>query len=185
MASSLPASLSGAIIAAATTWSMPSARDRVRALQLMQQAMAILLLLRSRTAWMWAEFLLAAFTHGLQAMFRAPWKLQALTDLTTLPDYEEGNNNFGYGRGRSLTRGRRGYGGYEHYIEPRRPGAELRTPVFYTIPASWAAARNDGERWRWALQQTALADPERTAQARQTHLRLLPARAIRRADHGC
>ena len=42
------------------------------------------------------------------------------------------------------------------------------TPVYYSLPASWAAAQNDGERWRWALQQTALADPERTPQVQNT-----------------
>ncbi len=52
----------------------------------------------------------------------------------------------------------------QRHLEPRRPGAGQRHPRLLHYPGSWAAAQNDGERWRWALQQTALADPERTPQ---------------------
>ncbi|MEO2004391.1 MAG: hypothetical protein ABGY41_09845, partial [Candidatus Poribacteria bacterium] len=34
-------------------------------------------------------------------------------------------------------------------------------PVFHQLPQSWEAAESDGERWRWALQQTSTADPRR------------------------
>ena len=33
------------------------------------------------------------------------------------------------------------------------------TPVYYRVPESFEKAKNDGQRWRWALAQAAEADP--------------------------
>jgi uncharacterized protein YfaS (alpha-2-macroglobulin family) len=68
------------------------------------------------------------------------WRLQALTPLDVLPDYEE--NAWG------------GWGGSQSSAPVQPDG----TPVYYHVPQSFQAARNDGERWRWALAQAALAD---------------------------
>ena len=131
-------------------------RDRVRALQLMQQAAGLLANEPNRKD-------VGEFYWQLANMLHSggeSWKLQALTDLSTLPDYEEGYGGY-YRRG-----GRGGYSNYGYNSGSTRGAPVLRdgTPVYYALPANWAAARNDGERWRWALQQTLLADPARTAQ---------------------
>jgi len=66
--------------------------------------------------------------------YHQAWRLQSLTDLATLPDYEEG---WGY------------YSG-----EPQGAPVDAEdNPVFYNIPTSWDAAENDGQRWRWALER--------------------------------
>ena len=60
------------------------------------------------------------------------WRLQSLTDLATLPDYEEG---WGYDGG-----------------EPQGAPVDAEgNPIFYDVPDELGAAKNDGERWRWAL----------------------------------
>ncbi|OGV31021.1 MAG: hypothetical protein A2020_00095 [Lentisphaerae bacterium GWF2_45_14] len=58
------------------------------------------------------------------------WKLQSLTDVVNLPDFQNGNI---YGR--------------SSYAPVDKDG----NPVFYKTPESFGSARNDGERWRWAL----------------------------------
>ena len=104
-------------------------RDRVRSLQLFVQAMP---LYDDAPA---AEK--GAFHHQLaQAMmglngYQESWRLQALTDLKELPDYERGYN---YGRSTSGA-----------------PVDAEGNPVYYSVAASWADAKSDGERWRWAL----------------------------------
>ncbi len=65
--------------------------------------------------------------------YEEAWRLQSLTNLEQLPDYDEGFFN-----GRSTS------------------GAAVDAdgnPVLYSTPRSWAKAANDGERWRWALAQ--------------------------------
>ncbi|MGD1002832.1 MAG: alpha-2-macroglobulin, partial [Candidatus Brocadiia bacterium] len=119
-------------------------RDRVRALQLMVQAMGAEK----------AEKLGGQFYFSLASMLLGnrggdAWRLQYLTDLDKLPDYEEG---YYFGGGRGI-------------------GAPVNadgTPVFYHLPESWKAAQNDGERWRWALHMAAEVAPVMTAQAEMT-----------------
>lgn len=72
------------------------------------------------------------------------WQLQVLTDIKTLPDYEP-TNRWGRGWGRS--------GG-----DKGAPIDAEGNPVFYSIPASFEAAKNDGERWRFCLEQAATKD---------------------------
>lgn len=115
-----------------------ASRDRVRSLQLMQQAMPLAMkeVNKGEVAQFCLEF--AATLQRVEA-----WQLQTLTDLTTLPDYEEGNQFRG--------RGRWGWGG-----PSESKGAPVDAdgkPVFHHVPKSWEAAASDGERWRWMLLQ--------------------------------
>ncbi len=106
------------------------ARDRVRALQLMQQAMPVV---KSGDNGFWSV-LAGMLMHNRG--YAGAWELQALTDLAKLPDYEE----TAYGSWWGWRAGSRG-----------APVGADGKPVFYSIPKSWESAQNDGERWRWAL----------------------------------
>ncbi len=121
-------------------------RDRVRALQLMQQATAQQANEGDKNAvgqfyFNFAEMILDN-RYGNGA-----WRLQYLTDLTKLPDYEEG---FRYYNGNNV----RG--------APVNPDG---TPVFHKLPRSWADAATDGERWRWCLDQASHASPGMAARS--------------------
>lgn len=61
------------------------------------------------------------------------WKLQILTDIESLPEIDRGYNRY------SGTRG--------------APATEDGDPLFYEVPESYEAAKNDGERWRWLLSE--------------------------------
>jgi len=151
-------------------------RDRVRALQLMVQALpSVKAEPNGKDA--------GDFYWNLSAMLLGDrgwgesWRLQELTDLTTLPDYEEGyRGRYFYGI-RYAEDMRVSYGSfytYRGYSSSR--GAPVNadgTPVFYALPKSWDAARNDGERWRWTLQQAMTADPALTAQVKMTFANFL------------
>ncbi|MGQ9913643.1 MAG: MG2 domain-containing protein [Thermogutta sp.] len=113
-------------------------RDRVRALQLMRQAMPLadeddnradVARFYLQFAQMWLEG-----TGGVEA-----WRLGALTDLETLPDYEPGWGYWGGARG--------------------APVDEEGRPIFYSVPKTFAEAANDGQRWRWCLTQAKEVDP--------------------------
>ncbi len=121
-------------------------RDRVRALQLMVQAMPGAAQHPNRAEA--ADFYLELARILLNDRgHQEAWRLQVLTDLATLPDYEPG---WGYYRG-----------------EPRgAPVEEDGTPVYHRVPKSWAEATTDGQRWRWCLAQAAEADPSRLAAVR-------------------
>jgi uncharacterized protein YfaS (alpha-2-macroglobulin family) len=126
-----------------------SARDRVRAMQLLVQAMPLATADKDRGAVSEFFFTLAnAVRHGIGG--QSAWKLQDLTDLSQLPDYEEGNQ----WRGRRWGRGWEG-GWDGGWGEPERgaPVDERGEPLYYALPKSWENAANDGERWRWCLAQ--------------------------------
>ncbi len=116
-------------------------RDRVRALQLMGQARQ---LLGDADASPQEK---AAFYRQLsQIVFTVrsgpnSWKLQRLTDLTEMPDYEEGQRGWLYGPGQGA------------------PVDADGNPVLYSIPDRWDAATSDGQRWRWCLEQIVLHQP--------------------------
>ncbi|MCS6976320.1 MAG: MG2 domain-containing protein [Gemmatales bacterium] len=119
-------------------------RDRVRALQLMHQAMPLADAdpAKSDVAafyFQFAEFLKAG-TFGPDS-----WRLQYLTDLKELPDYGEAQG----------FRWRRGWGVSQDKGAP--VDAEGK-PIFYTVPESWEAAKSDGQRWRWLLRKAAETD---------------------------
>ncbi|MGC3967079.1 MAG: hypothetical protein QM775_06815 [Pirellulales bacterium] len=111
-----------------------SGRDRVRSLQLFVQALPLAV---DAHAGQRGDFFLrfAQAIVGNNGYYDA-WKLQALTDLTKLPDYE---------------RGYRYYGGEQVGAPVDADG----NPVYYTVPESFEKAKSDGERWRWAMSQAA------------------------------
>ena len=111
-------------------------RDRVRAMQLINQAVPLAVQDPDKKAVARLFFDFAQQLGQVEA-----WRLQSLTDLTSLPDYEPGNP-WGW-RGRGFGRS----GG-------ESKGAPVDTdgnPVFHHVPASWEASISDGERWRWML----------------------------------
>jgi uncharacterized protein YfaS (alpha-2-macroglobulin family) len=116
------------------------ARDRVRALQLMHQAgvLADEDPAKSEVAQFYLEYARIIQQHraGGQA-----WRLQYLTDLSRLPDYEPG-----YGHEYdSLTRG--------------APVDAQGQPIFHRLPKSFEASSSDGERWRWLLARSTALNP--------------------------
>jgi uncharacterized protein YfaS (alpha-2-macroglobulin family) len=115
-------------------------RDRTRALQLMQQALDFTKTENDKAAL--AQFHLRFANMLLTGNgFHEPWRLQYLTDLTQLPDYEEGY--FGY-RGSNAG----------------APVDEKGNPVFHHLPKSYGKAASDGERWRWLLVQAVEFNPD-------------------------
>ena len=119
-------------------------RDRVRALQLMTQAIDLTADEpdRARVAQLYISLSnLLLNNRG----FHEAWRLQYATDLNELPDYEEG-----------------------WYFRGRRPGGATvdadGNPVFYQTAKIFAEAENDGQRWRWALDQAVEAHPPVRAQ---------------------
>ena len=122
------------------------ARDHVRALQLFWQAYELLAALseeqKSAEAFTFLQNFATALLSGNDTT--QAWRLQELTDLGTLPDYEEGwNQRFGSSTG--------------------APVDDDGNPVFYELPSSWDTAKNDGERWRWVLSETVKWQPQRHA----------------------
>jgi uncharacterized protein YfaS (alpha-2-macroglobulin family) len=116
------------------------ARDRVRALQLMHQAMDLAEAdpVKSETAQFYIEFarMLLQYRSANQA-----WRLQYLTDLSRLADYEPGY-------------------GYEY--DSRTQGAPVDAegqPIFHRLPESFQSAGSDGERWRWLLARAVVFNP--------------------------
>jgi len=119
-----------------------SERDRARALQLMETART--LLEEDPVAGAVAEFhfRFAAILLG-QRGYAGAWRLQYLTDLSELPDVEEGYGGYRYGGGDSRAAPVDGGG----------------NPVFHNVPESWDDASSDGERWRWMLERAGESDP--------------------------
>lgn len=112
-------------------------RDRARAIQLMVSAMNITgdEKEKSDRANMFLSFadILMTNRRGHRA-----WRLQYLTDLTALPDYEEG---------------------YGYWDGPKGAPVDAGgNPVFHKLPDSWKNAASDGERWRWLLVQAMETD---------------------------
>ncbi len=115
-------------------------RDRVRALQLMHRAIPLAVADESSREEAAMFFLrLAHYLQGYRGQAQA-WRLQYLTDLEKLPDFEPA----------WFWPGEASPGG--------APVDEEGNPVFYSVPQSWEKAQNDGERWRWCLQQAAEMD---------------------------
>ncbi|HLX61044.1 MAG TPA: alpha-2-macroglobulin family protein [Planctomycetota bacterium] len=136
------------------------ARDRVRALQLLSQAMDKGKDEPDKKAL--SQFYTQA-AHALNPQgYHEAWRLQDLTELDKLPDYEDGYN----GNGRGYYRG--GYSGVRG--APTNPDG---TPVYYKIPKSFKDAANDGERWRFCLMQAEELNPDRAAELRYTFAQFL------------
>ena len=108
-----------------------SYHDHIRALQLARQAVTQAQNGSARSD-PWA--VLDSILHGREA-----WKLQTLTPIDALPEWGEPGPQGG-------TEG--------------APWAK-DGPILYEIPATWEAAKNDGERWRLALAEQARLHPTR------------------------
>ncbi len=129
-------------------------RDRVRALQLMKQAMPLAEqeatgeLIAGRPSNQGVLREVASFFEQFAGMWlggrgwREAWRLQYLTDLDVLPDYEPG------------------WGGHHAGLQGA-PVDEQGNPVFYGVPPSFDAAANDGQRWRWCLAEAVKYDSSR------------------------
>jgi uncharacterized protein YfaS (alpha-2-macroglobulin family) len=120
-------------------YAMAGDRDRVRALQLLAECLP--LVADESDASQAAHFYFQlgdAFLNQWQGP--QAWRLQELTDLTKLPDYE-----LGYG-----------YGG----AAPGAPVDEEGNPIYYRAPESFEEAANDGERRMWALDQAVKVAPD-------------------------
>src|SRR5947209_8497938 len=120
-------------------------RDRVRALQLMVQAMPLADADSAKTEV--ANFYLD-FARLLLANrgYDEAWRLQTLTDLAELPDYVEG--------------------WYYGHAPGGAPVDADGNPVYYRAAKSYDKAANDGERWRWALAQAMEMSPQRKNEVR-------------------
>ena len=112
-------------------------RDRMQALQLMEQAIRVA---AKNSEQLSGQFYLqfASFLMGYRG-YRGGWRLQYLSDLSELPDYEDG-----YRHHRGGTQG--------------APVDENGAPVFHSVPDSYDDASTDGERWRWMLEMAARTD---------------------------
>ena len=120
-------------------------RDRVRALQLMAQAIPLARQDSERAEG--ARYFLSLSNMLLSGRgYREAWRLQYLTDLSVLPDYEPG------------------WG----YYMPRRgaPVDDQGNPVYHSVPKSWEDAKSDGQRWRWCLEQAMEFDAGRLQEVR-------------------
>ncbi len=116
-------------------------RDRVRAIQLYLQAIKIA---KEEGANYPSLYLELAQVLSRNHNAAEAWKLQHLTDLSSLPDYEERN--------------------YRFREAIRTPAEADGSPVFFRLPKSWEEAKNDGERFRWALNQEAEVFPKQREQ---------------------
>ena len=116
-------------------WMNSMQRDRVRQLQLLLAALQNVGGVDKETAANVYHAMADALVNGFSG--REAWRLGALMDLATLPDYEEG---WGYGW----------WGGGKG-----APVNEDGSPMYHANPKSWEAAKTDGERWRWCMTQAA------------------------------
>ncbi|MDB5385939.1 MAG: hypothetical protein JWM11_1585 [Planctomycetaceae bacterium] len=118
-------------------------RDRIRALHLLEQSLPLVVKDPSKPAI--AQFFYQ-FSEALlsQNNPQFSWRLQILTDLKTLPDYDDAQFEGGGTTG--------------------APVGPDGNPVYYQVPESFEAAKSDGERWRWAQEQVAVYQPERKAE---------------------
>ncbi|MEA1950937.1 MAG: alpha-2-macroglobulin, partial [Planctomycetota bacterium] len=122
------------------------ARDRVRAMQLMVKALPSAQRddNRGEVSNFFNSF--AGIVLGGRGYGEA-WRLQILTELVVLPDYEPG-----WGR---------------HYGGSRGAPVDAEgNPVFYQVPNSFDAAESDGQRWRWCLAQVVEYEPSKRNQTR-------------------
>lgn len=149
-----------------------SQRDRVRSLQLFEQAMVAM-----QKAEAPADQQSGFYTLFVQSVSAVEgWELQSLTDLSKLPDFEEqGGGGYGGpgwgpgGYGRGGFRGR----GFGAVSERGAPVDEKGEPIYHKTPESWATAKSDGERFRWLLAQQAKGSDGQRMQADLTFARFL------------
>jgi uncharacterized protein YfaS (alpha-2-macroglobulin family) len=69
------------------------------------------------------------------------WRLQYLSDLSQLPDYDEGYRHYGSGDNRAA------------------PVDEGGNPIYHKVPRRWEEATSDGQRWRWMISRAMELSP--------------------------
>jgi uncharacterized protein YfaS (alpha-2-macroglobulin family) len=104
-------------------------RDHIRSLQLLVQALPLTQDDTQKAA-IWDSI-----AQNLRAP--APWKLQILSPIDTLPAWGEPGPD-------GATEG---------------PPWSKDAPILYQIPNTWQSARTDGERWRFALSEKSRLNP--------------------------
>ncbi len=128
-------------------WASSIEWDRVRAIQLLAEGLpaATADTLGEDEAGDYRHALASALLQGRQG--NAAWQLQTLTDLTELPDRADPDpiRNAANPSGAPVT--------------------EDGAPLYHEVPASWQAAKTDGERWRWALAEAAKFGADNAAEA--------------------
>ncbi|ACL03282.1 alpha-2-macroglobulin domain protein [Desulfatibacillum aliphaticivorans] len=129
-------------------------RDRVRALQLMKQALDILPDDVDKSDASNLCFRFADMVQGYGGLNEA-WRFQYATGLEVLPDYEEV------------------YWRHYGYENNRTPVDSDGNPIFYSIPESFEKAANDGERYRWLLDHAITLNPKAKNQALWEYARFL------------
>lgn len=118
-------------------------RDRQRALQLFVEALPLVQDETDKNAA--AEFFYRFARAWLQGgNGNQSWRLQILTDLKDMPDYEDS---------RWSSAGTSG-----------APVDADGNPIFHKLPAKFEEAKSDGERWRWALNQIVELAPSRKSE---------------------
>ncbi|MBK1832173.1 hypothetical protein JIN77_15655 [Verrucomicrobiaceae bacterium R5-34] len=123
-------------------YAQSSERDRIRSIQICLQALEHVPADDTQEKVRIYQLLSSNIASG--RLHTAAWKLQILSDLTELPDYDTSPR---YYRGRS---GRDPQGA---------PVDADGDPLYYTVPASWDEAQNDGERWRFCQAELAKLHP--------------------------
>jgi uncharacterized protein YfaS (alpha-2-macroglobulin family)/tetratricopeptide (TPR) repeat protein len=120
-------------------WVNSIERDRVRALQLMEQARVLVINDAAVEDHERGSFFFdyANTIMGQRGTHEA-WRLQYLSDLTTLPDYDDGHTSLG---------------------SSGAPVDAAGAVVLYHVTGTFERAANDGERWRWLLNQAAVHAP--------------------------
>ncbi|GEP42747.1 alpha-2-macroglobulin family protein [Brevifollis gellanilyticus] len=122
-------------------------KDRVRSLQLLEAAWKALPAdIETAESSALIQALTTTLMQGHHGAFNA-WSLLALTDLTTLPDYDDESG---------LDSPASGY-----------PVDEKGDPIFFQVPASWEAAKNDGERLRWLQAERTKLSADEALKARR------------------
>ena len=119
-------------------------RDRIRALQILEQCVP---LVQKDSDTIGAGWFFIDFAQTLLQMRQhntGSWELQALSDTSKLPDWDTMNP---YGR---------------PYHPQGSPVDESGKVVFFEVPQSWETAKNDGQRWRWALEQAVVCNRGKT-----------------------
>ncbi|MBA4030225.1 MAG: hypothetical protein C0478_04935, partial [Planctomyces sp.] len=116
-----------------------SDRDRVRALQLLKEALRLVPDNQPAVKVSVLRVLRQALMTNRSD--RQAWQLQRLTDLSQLPDFDETPPWWGRNQGSDA------------------PVTAEGEPLYYSIPASWDATKSDGERYRWLLDQQKKVQP--------------------------
>ena len=133
-------------------------RDRVMGLQLFNQAYEIVSKTKKEIPEEEFYNFLISFANAIN-YYDSIYHLQDLTDISTLPDYDEVDI---YGMRSSFDN-----------IYIGAPVNKEGNPIYYSIPANFATAKSDGERWRFLLHQASLIAPKYKAQVDMIYAKFL------------